>query len=68
MTDDRDRSDAVILTYRPAGRAERRERFEPRAGEGPDWERFEEVRREDGTWRTVGNELVETVAVENAPE
>lgn len=59
-----DRSDAVVVTYQPAGRAPRRLVFEPRSGDGPDWQRVEEVRDHNGEWREVGSELVERVDVE----
>jgi hypothetical protein len=62
--DDRDRSDAKIVTWSPVGRAQRRLVFVPRASDGPDWERVEQVRREDGSWHTVGQELVATVTLE----
>jgi hypothetical protein len=68
VLDDRDRSDAVVLTYTPAGRAPRREVFVPRASDGPDWERVEQARSEDGTWRTVGSELVTRVTVESGDD
>ena len=59
----RNRSDAVVVTYQPAGRAARREVFEP-TSDGR-YERVEEVRREDGTWHRVGSEVVESVIVED---
>lgn len=61
---DADRSDAIVVTWSPAGRADRRLVFEPRSGEGPAWERYEQARSSSGTFRTVGRELVESVAVE----
>lgn len=67
VLDDRDRSDAAVVSWRPAGRAERRLVFVPRATYGPDHERVEQVRSDDGTWRTVGREMVDAVAVE-APD
>lgn len=58
MTGD-SRADAVVVTYTPTGdRATRRLIFEPWSGPEADWERIERVRQPDGTFRTVGSELV----------
>lgn len=65
MSDDvADRSDAIVVSWSPAGRAQRRLVFLPRAADGPDWERVEQVRSDSGGWMPVGIELVDTVAVE----
>lgn len=58
-----DAVEPLTVTFQPAGRAARRQVFEPRAGDGPDWVRVEKVRAHDRTWREVGSELVETVTV-----
>ena len=64
LLDGRDRSDAIEVSYRPAGRAPRKLVFVPRATYGPGWERVELVRGDSGEWRPVGSELVDDVAVE----
>ncbi len=61
--DGRDRSDAKVVTWSPTGRAQRRLVFVPRASDGPDWERVEQTRAEDGGWHTVGSEFVDTVVL-----
>jgi len=59
----RDRSDAVILTYVPETRANRRERFEPRSDGG--YMRYQEVYSvERGRWCEVGSEPVARVSIE----
>jgi len=63
VLDGRDRSDAVVLSYSPAGQPARRVTFLPRSATGPDWERVTEQRR-NGAWHFVGSEPVETVSVE----
>lgn len=64
ILDDRDRGDAVILSWVPTGQSPRRVAFVPRAATGPDWERIVQERR-DGDWRTTGRDLVNRVAVED---
>lgn len=64
MSDTRDRSDAIVVTYGPLERAPRREVFEPHDGPDAKWHRRFEARRDDGTWRPVGGELVDRVTVE----
>jgi len=59
-----DRADAIEVSWAPAGRAQRKLVFVPRATYGPDYERVELARSDDGTWRPVGSELVDRVAVE----
>lgn len=57
-----DRSDATVVTLRyPDGRATRT-RLEPRSDGRTDV--IEEVQQRDGTFREVGHDVAETVAVE----
>jgi hypothetical protein len=71
MTDDRpasrsrDRSNALVVTYDRLAQPPYRQVFEPRAADGPDWVRIEEVRADDGTWREVGSEIVADVTLED---
>ena len=61
---DRDRSDAVVVSWSPAERAARRLVFVPRATGPTPWERVEQVRTDRGSWRTVGSEPVHRIDVE----
>jgi len=56
-----DRSDAVVVTYRADGGA-RRLRFEPRSDGRHDL--VEETLTNGGTWRVVGERVVDSVAVD----
>jgi hypothetical protein len=71
MTDARDRSDAVVVTYTPCGhgRTTRRITFEPYSDDSIDaeWLRTEDVQGAEG-WRRVGSEPVESLSVERARE
>lgn len=60
---DTDRSDATVITWKPAERAAHRMVFEPRS-DGT-FERIEEARiATDGGWHYIGSEIVESVEVE----
>jgi len=61
----RDRSDAVIVRWNPAGRAARRFVFEPRSD--GNWTRSEQVRDHADDWREVGSEVVESIGFEGVP-
>lgn len=58
-----DRSDAFVVRWEPDNTAPRRALFEPRVD---GWYRREQIWTGD-CWRTLGTELVETVAIENPP-
>lgn len=58
-----DRSDAVVVTWKPKGEQTRRYTFEPQSDGG--WVREEETLRLDG-WSFVGSEPVESLSVEGA--
>jgi len=57
-------SDRVVAEYQPEGRAKRRLVFTPFRG---NWQLSEEVQTEDGDWRTVGGEVVESISFEGVP-
>jgi len=61
----RDRSDAVIVRWKPQGRASRRLVFEPTAERN--WLRREQVRNHADDWQTVGSEPAEFIGFENVP-
>jgi hypothetical protein len=60
--DVQDRSDAVTVTWTPAGRKQRRYEFEPNSDGG--WSRIEREMRLGG-WEFVGSEGVESVRIEH---
>lgn len=62
-----DRSDAVVITYAPAGRAKRRAVFEPWDGREAEYQRVAQTMGHDG-WHTIGTELVEDLRIEGPRE
>jgi hypothetical protein len=60
----RDRSDAIVISWSPSGRADRRIVFEPLSSGG--YTRVEQARSAPSGegWWTVGSERVDSVAVE----
>jgi hypothetical protein len=63
-----DRSDAVVVTFNPTDtmQAPTRYVFEPR-DDGTHERAEERYSTEQGTWILVGSEIVDSLAVENAP-
>jgi hypothetical protein len=59
-----DRSEAIIVRWRPADGAPRRLVFEPRES---GFLRVEEVHTPAGEWREVGREAVDQCGFENVP-